>query len=199
MCVCESWLHADIEDNELLIDGYKIIRLDRNRHGGGIVLYISNNLSHKVIYSGVCNFECVIVSIQLGHRKVCVCLLYRPPNSSSDFFDCLYDVLCTLDISLFSNFLLLGDFNVDFSSHSHPLFSKLVCITSSFLLHQVVNHPTHFSYSGVPSTIDLRFVSHPSNVVSCNTIAPLSTSDHMGIHLIYKVPTTCKKSKTPRR
>ena len=162
-------------------------------------MYICNNLSHKVIYLGNGSFECVIVSIQLGHCKVCVCLLYRPPNSSNDFFDNLYDVLCTLDISLFSNFLLLGDFNIDFLLQSHPLFSKLACITSSFLLHQVVCHPTHFSYSGVPSIIDLCFLSHLSKLVSCNTITPLSTSDHMGIHLTYKLPNTSKKPNTPRR
>ena len=162
-------------------------------------MYISNNMSHEVIYSGNCNFECVIVSIQFGHCKFCVCLLYRPPNSSNDFLDYLYDVLCTLDISLFSNFLLLGDFNIDFLSQSHPHFSKLVCITSSFLLHQVVSHPTHFSHSGVPSIIDLCFVSHPSNLISCDTIAPLSTSDHMGIHLTYKLPGTSKKLNNPQR
>ena len=114
MCICESWLGTEITDNEISIDGYKIIRLDRSRHGGGVALYISNNLSHKVIFSGNSCFECVIVSIQFGYCKVCVCLLYRPPNSNNDFFDSLYDILCTLDISLFSNFLLLGDFNVDF-------------------------------------------------------------------------------------
>ena len=48
------------------------------------------------------------------------------------FFDYLYGVLCSIDISLFSNFLLLGDFNIDFLAQNHPLFSKLVCITSSF-------------------------------------------------------------------
>ena len=126
MCICEAWLGSDIEDNELSIDGYRIIHLDRNRHGGGVALFISSNLSHKVIYG---SFECIIVSLQFGPCKVYMCLLV---DSSCDY---LYDVLCSIDISLFSNFLLLGDFNIDFSSQNHPLFSKLVCITSSFLYH----------------------------------------------------------------
>jgi len=155
VCICETWLGRDIDDTELSIDGYRTIRLDRNRHGGGVALFISSNLSHKVIYSGNGSFECIIVSLQFGPCKVCVCLLYRPPNSSCDFLDYLYDVLYSIDISFFSNFLLLGDFNIDFLAQSHPLFSKVVCITSSFLFHQVVSHPTHFSYSGVPSILTL--------------------------------------------
>lgn len=38
ICIVESWLDSAIEDNELCIDGYNIVRLDRNRHGGGILL-----------------------------------------------------------------------------------------------------------------------------------------------------------------
>ena len=87
MCICETWLGSDIEDNELSINSYRIIRLDRNRHGGGVALFISSNLSHKVIYLGNGSFECITVSLQFGPCKVCVCLLYRPPNSSCDFLD----------------------------------------------------------------------------------------------------------------
>ena len=32
--LCETWLGPDIEDKELSINGYRTIRLDRNRHGG---------------------------------------------------------------------------------------------------------------------------------------------------------------------
>jgi len=41
LCISETWLSPDIKDNELSIDGYRIFRLDRNRHGGGVVLVIS--------------------------------------------------------------------------------------------------------------------------------------------------------------
>ena len=40
MCIVESWLSDEISDNELVIDNYQILQLDRNRHGGGIVMYI---------------------------------------------------------------------------------------------------------------------------------------------------------------
>ena len=38
ICVVETRLNGDILDNELCIEGYDILRLDRNRHGGGILV-----------------------------------------------------------------------------------------------------------------------------------------------------------------
>ena len=40
--ISESNLDASIHDNEIKIDGYDFYRLDRNRHGGGGVLFYVN-------------------------------------------------------------------------------------------------------------------------------------------------------------
>ena len=45
ICITESWLGSGIEDSEILIPGYQTLRLDRNRHGGGVLMYVS----HKFI------------------------------------------------------------------------------------------------------------------------------------------------------
>ena len=57
------------------------------------------------------------------------------------------------------------------------LLLKLLDFTNSTGLSQVVKEPTHYSYLGTPSTIDLIFV--PSNL-SCPSfvLPPLSSSDH---------------------
>ena len=47
MCIVESWLSDEISDNELVIDNYQILRLNRNRHGGGIVMYVHSSLSSQ--------------------------------------------------------------------------------------------------------------------------------------------------------
>ena len=41
VCPTETWLCSDIVDTELLIPNYTIVRLDRNRHGGGAAIYIN--------------------------------------------------------------------------------------------------------------------------------------------------------------
>lgn len=82
----------------------------------------------------------------------------------------------------YSNFILLGDFNINFGNHScHPLFSKLEFLSHSFALQQMVIEPTHVHHNGSVSLIDLVFVSSPVLTNSCHVIPPLSNSDHNGI------------------
>ena len=44
LTINESKIDNSISDNELHIFGYDIIRKDRNRYGGGVVLYVRDNI-----------------------------------------------------------------------------------------------------------------------------------------------------------
>ena len=35
LCICETWLDDTIQDSEIHVDGFSVVRKDRNRHGGG--------------------------------------------------------------------------------------------------------------------------------------------------------------------
>ena len=60
----ESWLDDSILDCELTIANYNLVRLDRNRHGGGILLYIRDTLSFSLVLSGPDSLEFLCVAIQ---------------------------------------------------------------------------------------------------------------------------------------
>lgn len=86
VCIVESWLDDTIDDAEILVEGYSVSRLDRNRHGGGVILYVKNIFSCKVMYKGSPQFECIIVSVRCtcfnNHSPdFSIALFYRPPNS----------------------------------------------------------------------------------------------------------------------
>ena len=186
VCLVETWLDADISDSEIAIQGYSITRLDRNRHGGGVLFYINNLFTYSLVFKGSDSFECIVLSMFCNNRQhspdLTVALVYRPPNSYPIFFDTLFSTLCNLDVSLFSNFVLLGDFNVNYFCTQNPLFSRLNSVTLSFNLTQLVAEPTRVCDTSC-TLIDLIFVSTPTKVDSCNTIPPLSTSDHFGLQL----------------
>ena len=46
--ISETKLDNSINDLELQIDGYNLLRADRNRHGGGVACYIKNNISFEI-------------------------------------------------------------------------------------------------------------------------------------------------------
>ena len=63
VCIVESCLSMDISNNEVVIQGYNIICPDRDRHGGGILIYVHEFIPYKVILSGTLDLELVVLSI----------------------------------------------------------------------------------------------------------------------------------------
>ncbi len=61
--------------------------------------------------------ECIFVTVKCNSCKVNVCVFYRPPSSNVQYLD-LYDSLHSLPLN---NFILIGDFNIDFLSKSPSL------------------------------------------------------------------------------
>ena len=85
----ESKIDELIPDNEISIPGYNLIRKDRNRAGGGVVLYIRENIpfSNRE-YLVPSSLEMVCAGINRPHSKsFLVCTWYRPPNSDMDLFN----------------------------------------------------------------------------------------------------------------
>ena len=81
ICIVETWLCEDVSDNELSLPDYQLYRLDRNRHGGGIMLYAHSSLSCKVLLQGgPFNLEFLVLSVSAASvsHKFCICLFYRP-------------------------------------------------------------------------------------------------------------------------
>ena len=196
ICIVETWLSGEIENNELYIPGFQLYRHDRNRHGGGVLIYVSAMFSVPVLPSPTPPLELLTLSILRDNFKVHVCLFYRPPSSSALIFDTLFSHLESINVGQLSNFILLGDFNVNHFNMSHPMHSNLCILSSLYCLKQTVTGPTHEHHDGNTSTIDLVFMSEPSMLQSCDTIPPLSNSDHLGITVTLKrKPAKAEKTK----
>ena len=203
ICIVETWLSEDVTNNEILLPDYQVHRLDRNRHGGGVLVYAHNSLSTKVLLQGgPYNLEFLALLLKSGAigNSFCICLFYRPPSSPVSIFDNLCTTLQVVNPVQFSTFLLLGDFNVNFCNPSHFLFSYVKDIMHSFSLSQVVPSCTHVNPNGSTSLIDLALLSDLSHLQSCVTLPPLSSSDHLGVSLALKWKTREKSHLTkPRR
>ena len=88
ICVVETWLSEEVSDQEISLSEYQVTRLDRNRHGGGIVIYVHNAISVGVLLSGPNELEFLAVSLCSPNstRKHCIALLYRSPSCPVSFF-----------------------------------------------------------------------------------------------------------------
>ena len=105
VCVVESWLGPDISNSEISIPSYSVFRLDRNRHGGGVLIYVKAVFTCSFLFKGTTNFECIILSVLCNSRSpspdFTIALFYRPPCSNICVLDRLFSTLCNLDVSVF--------------------------------------------------------------------------------------------------
>ena len=70
VCVVESWLSPDISDIEICIPGFEIFRRNRNRHGGGILIFVfCTTVSFQYANPSV---EFLPLCIEFCNHKFCI-------------------------------------------------------------------------------------------------------------------------------
>ena len=161
-------------------------------------MYVSHRFTVKLLPFHP-SLELLTVTLHSGIFKFCLSLFYRPPGLSVEVLYFLHNYLQSINIPQFSSFVLIGDFNINFSNSSHPSFSNLCNILSTFGLTQVVSDHTHVHQGNSHSLIDLVLMSNPSSLSSCQVIPPLSNSDHLGIKTEIQMRGTSEAVRLPRR
>ena len=118
-----------------IVEGYSLCRLDRTRHGGGVLIFVKSLFTVSVIFKGSPEFECLALSVHCNNNSpgFLIVHFYRPPNSGHSPLDSLFDTLCHVFVA--HNLYLIGDFNVDFLEPTTPLYHKLMSIVSSFTIY----------------------------------------------------------------
>ena len=100
-------------DGEINIDGYELVRSDRNRHGGGVACYIRNDISFSVRGNFSSEIENIFLDILLPKTKpILIGILYRPPDQSK-FFDNLSTSISQTCSFNEQEVYILGDLNIN--------------------------------------------------------------------------------------
>ena len=81
----ETKLDLSISDSPVNVDDYQIIRIDRDRQGGGVAVYVHESISYKMRSDLMPdNLEVVIVQIADSKFKPFIAIsLYRPQENLS--------------------------------------------------------------------------------------------------------------------
>ena len=84
ICISESHLDKSIDNDKIKLKCFQNpVRLDRNRHGGGVNIYVKKIVCYKVRTDlSVNNLEILWVEIRISNNdKFLIGVIYRPPNS----------------------------------------------------------------------------------------------------------------------
>ena len=127
--ISESWLDSSVNDSEVSIPGYDVIRHDRghNKRGGGTMFYIRNNVpyKHRTDIATEIIESCWVEICKPKAKPLCIGCIYRAPDVLLDRgIEELEKIL--LDIPTNYEILLAGDFNVDYltSNKTHQVCTQ---------------------------------------------------------------------------
>lgn len=130
--ISETWLKSKNSDKFCSVDGYNIIRNDREgKGGGGVAIFIKKSLKFKVLATSPNLFnptqvEFIFCEITQHNTKILIAALYRRPYNNC-LFDTFLHKLQHFKLN-YENIVLLGDFNTNFTDNTnktHKLLSKL--------------------------------------------------------------------------
>ena len=191
MALTETWLEPHISDAQINIKNYVVSRSDRHGRGGGVCLYTHKSLAISEVLNfddGICQCLMVIAST----LKLCVTVVYRPPNANTASFDKTVEFIKENLASKTGDsyqILLTGDLNfphINWKLHTvssgaeievQKSARKFLQLLSSTMQNQYVDKPTRGA-----NILDIFCTNNPFLVNSIN-VTDTMMSDHKIVHV----------------
>ena len=120
--VTETWLHALLPSNLLTLNGYHLVRLDRQpidgvtKKGGGVAMYINELNSYSTDEYNIYNLsnqdiEILCISVKNIHQhKLVIGVTYRPPQGNpTNFCDIINGTVKDMNLDDNVDLFLVGD------------------------------------------------------------------------------------------
>ena len=187
LAINETRLSDSIDNSCIHIQGYDIVRRDRNRNGGGVCLYIRSSINFKTRSSLMSDiYEAIVVEIlKPNSQPFCIVAVYRPPGTEDEFFCYFEDVIKSLDFEK-KEIIVIGDMNCNYLAESrNSELINLTEISEVYQLTQIINKPTRITVTS-KSLIDLIFTNQESRVASHGVI-DCGISDHCLVYVVRKI------------
>ena len=150
LMVSETKLDENFPQGQFKISGFsRPFKLDRNSNGGGIILFVREDIPAKLIFTEVSPTEGFYVEINLRKQKWLICCSYNPSkHNTSKHIEALSKSI-DLFSSNYENLLLMGDFNAVVDNAVLKDFCNLYNLTN------LINKATGNKNPNNPSCIDL--------------------------------------------
>ena len=174
MCLNETKLDLSISDSLVNVDNYQIVCNDRDRHGGGVAVYVHESILYK-IRSDLMPDNLEVVTLQIANSKFIVTSLYRPPRKPVSYFNDMEALLASLN-SDNKEAIIMGDINCDFLDSSNNDTKNLKRVLSLHNLAQIIKEPTRIT--GISETLIDHVITNNPDMVHDSGVISCGISDH---------------------
>ena len=182
--VSETWLGNNDHANSFLLQGFQEpFILNRDSVGGGVICWVSQNISAKRrLDLEISNWESIWLEIRLNNKIFLLCTTYRPPNDNESYWENLQNSFHNCFLSGLRNIMIIGDINADPRTSAG---AKLQNFATSNNLTMHIGEPTRVTkYSS--SILDQCLCNFGDSIGKAEVFPPLSTNDHCTISVHVK-------------
>ena len=202
ICISETWLTSDNDNESINIPNYQIYRKDRAQgRGGGVAIYVNENLPVKRRPDlEDPDLEFVLLELLSQGKRFLVGACYRPPGSTAReaqiFIDRMENTFNNIITDAPECFFLLGDFNDicilwDDNHNESELGTKLRDLINGNNLFQLIQEPTHVTLQN-QSLLDIIITDSPGYTINSGVGPPLGDPYHCLIFCTVRI----QKNKT---
>ena len=136
--ISESKLDSSFPNSQFKTNGYKIFRRDRDRYGGGLLLYVNEEIPCKILNQQTTSSSSEIIAMQFFQtkRKWFLLGIYKPPKQDNSEFLETMNILLNDCTGTYENIITLGDFNMTVKNQWFRDFMQLRDMS-----HLTINQP----------------------------------------------------------
>lgn len=157
LCLTEINVKKEIEDAEIRITNYDMVRCNTNNgRTGGVLNYVRQDIKYKVICNKNIEDNTWLSAIKVTgeYHLIVICNIYHSPNKSDGRFIDLITEECE-NLLHIGHVIVLGDFNIDVSK-SNQYTKRLLKNMTNLGLKQYVSDYTRVTEQS-KTIIDLAF------------------------------------------
>ena len=193
LMVSETKIDMSFPTSQFVIQGFAApFRLDRTNTGGGILVYVRDDIPSKLLNISYVSSdtECLAIEINLRKTKWLLICSYNPYKNNISNHLMNFIKIIDRNSSRYDKYLCIGDFNLENSETALRNFCDL------YKLKNLVREPTCFKNPDNPSCIDL-FLTNCSRSFQNTQVIETGLSDFHKMNLtVLKMFFTKQKHET---
>jgi exonuclease III len=176
LAVSETWLNSNISNSDIDINGFNLVRRDRDGRGGGVCILVNNSIRYCPVNTSPV-IEQVWITIKLQKLTIAVGAIYRPPTINYKLFCDELETTYTLLSSTHDKIICFGDLNIDLLLSSRPDVAYLNSMLNSVGIKQLIAEPTRI-IDNKASLLDVILVSDTNSISDSGVLHEYRFSDH---------------------